>query len=1268
MFRNQSAPNQYLWTLAIPALVILVLLGFAAKPAFAQDFNFGTIDDPLNGDYELFTVDDLVVARTNPENNNTTSSALNYILETENYTISSQSILDADNPPCWMTSGPQPQQTRIGRFFAYSYDVMVTLVAYGVTATGGGCTAPAGQPNMALHIQSTQNGANTATPFTMSASNTAVAMDDFNQDGFEDLFIMSDAEVLVATANDVTDSNQGMSFGPKTALPSSNYAAISDPATGDFNKDELEDVAWIAKDQTVHFATVCPGDVAGTVCAGAAPGQVILDPLQSRATVISTPIQPAQCFASAFGRSGVALTAGDFAGDGSDDLLTANLAGSSFNCYNYAYWWEFDGNFSVVGGKANANILVEAGNYLDVYAAAASLDWFGGSVQAVLSGGRTVGSTDCWQRVESVIVITFDSNTNTMASESTSNIDPTCMDPGANYPQLPWMNGMAVGRFASIPDNPNTETDFNLQIATLLNNGTVHIYKVSAPTNYKPALASTTTLEAGLGLNLRPTTGPTNQSPFNWLVSGDLQGRSGRLGPPTIVRVNNHSQPSVILGAPPMHLDYILPDPSTTTETQIVNFTAAPDSYNSAYAVSESTTTQSSDTNTSSYSFAYSESAEEKFKLKIPVIPEIQGSFKQAWEQKGENTTSNYSFTQGEFSFNASTTTGFSDEIWYSTNDFNVYFYPVLGQTVTVTDTVGGTSEQPLYVSFSGPSDSTQMTPVAGASVEWYQPVHEPGQIFSYPWSSQQLAERESGLSLLTSANPEAFFTDDSGTTQTLNWSQSSGADQTTGSSHTHSFETDNSISIGGIPDEGSGLELTGSFDYNNSTATSTLNQSSTTVGESTGITIDKPKFPAAYGSLYQYIVRPFIFGQTPNPGVVQDLSLGTDIATTGPLRTAYVANPKDPQSGSWWSSDVSPYTQSIDVALNHPQRWNFTFGYTGSGLACMANDCATPAQPLPGDLWNSQFYHMRGLFITLGGASGPQRTQATVGDDVFLQAWVYNYSLKDMPAGSTIHTRFYRQEIDNTTATGDSVLINEVVTDPLPGFNSDAAPDAPNWTTVMTSFEATSDMADTNFIFWVVVWAEDAEGAMIGELPGHGLTELPGTLATIGDVPLETVSITTAFGDQEQTSFTNNVGMFKQKFYIAPAPVPGAQTPAPGVPVVENAQAMAAPQLGSAMYLVSADIRAAGGPVEGTEVLLYDGDPADRKSRVLDVDVLPFIAAGEIDVFSVNFAADHCGTNRLVIVARSSATNRTQQTLTFDVSPCPPIYLPIILNRGTLP
>ena len=270
-------------------------------------------------------MDDLVIFRSVPTNNNTGRLASTTSWRRRNETITSQSVLAADYPDCWLTSGRQPQQTRVGRFFALPYDVIVTLLPDGQHAGGPDCTAPEGDPNMALHIQSTQDTANTPTSFSLSAANTAVAMDDFNRDGFDDLFIMSDAEILVATAEDVNNRNGGMSFGPATALPSADYAARFEPVAGDFNGDGFVDVAWIDMQNTVRFATVCPAAVIDTICAGQEALAVLLNPQDSGAAGISVNTVSAGW---GYPKINAALAAGHFASSQRDGLLVLDAEGS----------------------------------------------------------------------------------------------------------------------------------------------------------------------------------------------------------------------------------------------------------------------------------------------------------------------------------------------------------------------------------------------------------------------------------------------------------------------------------------------------------------------------------------------------------------------------------------------------------------------------------------------------------------------------------------------------------------------------------------------------------------------------------------------------------------------------------------------------------------------------------------------------------------------------------------------------------------------------
>ena len=59
-----------------------------------------------------------------------------------------------------------------------------------------------------------------------------------------------------------------------------------------------------------------------------------------------------------------------------------------------------------------------------------------------------------------------------------------------------------------------------------------------------------------------PFTNPDTPS-LGFLAPSDMQGRSLRLGAPTIVRIPTQTQPDLVLAIPPMHIDYIAPNDST---------------------------------------------------------------------------------------------------------------------------------------------------------------------------------------------------------------------------------------------------------------------------------------------------------------------------------------------------------------------------------------------------------------------------------------------------------------------------------------------------------------------------------------------------------------------------------------------------------------------------------------------------------------------------------------------------------------------------------
>jgi hypothetical protein len=258
---------------------------------------------------------------------------------------------------------------------------------------------------------------------------------------------------------------------------------------------------------------------------------------------------------------------------------------------------------------------------------------------------------------------------------------------------------------------------------------------------------------------------------------------------------------------------------------------------------------------------------------------------------------------------------------------------------------------------------------------------------------------------------------------------------------------------------------------------------------------------------------------------------------------------------------------------------------------------------------------------------------------------------------------RFYRQQISGTTPTGDSVFIAEETAAPLPGFNSANNPNSPNWTKITATFD-TSGLGNTFHIFWVLVWVEDSEGNMISELPGHGLSDKPGSLATIGDVPLEQVTF-----DDAQKTFSNNVGYLHSKFYVAPA---GLQAPQLADPVlsIENAQAAPSSVLPGERVIISADIETVEASAEAIHVHFYadaqaywafQADPALHEPEAFDLEELPFIEQDKTDRAEVPYTTEGCGMQTLLIVAHVGAAEEAATAeVALDKGPCA-VYFPLM-------
>ena len=316
----------------------------------------------------------------------------------------------------------------------------------------------------------------------------------------------------------------------------------------------------------------------------------------------------------------------------------------------------------------------------------------------------------------------------------------------------------------------------------------------------------------------------------------------------------------------------------------------------------------------------------------------------------------------------------------------------------------------------------------------------------------------------------------------------------------------------------------------------------------------------------------------------------------------------------------------------------------------------------------------MRCFFIS-GAASpgqGPQLSTATAGDKLQLETRVYNYSFLPMPAGSTVHVRFYVQPMSNENApVGASRLIGETELAPIPPFSGKNG--APLNSVLAKTIFDTSNYTDQYVAFWVVTWIEDANGAMVEEPTGHGLLGIPGALTSLADVKAET--------------YSNNVGFYRWLFYVLSRPRPATvnnSQPAPLLAMAAPAGVTASSAEPSAASLnspsitalqtmqlttlevssgqkaaldekvtVSTGLRAGNDPIPGATVIFYDGDPKNG-GQIFDMEQVPYVRANDTLQVEVPFRTETCGTHDLYAVTyRETAYERVSEPLVLQVD-CP--------------
>jgi hypothetical protein len=341
------------------------------------------------------------------------------------------------------------QATAVGRFFALPNDTIITIVPYDCSGNG----------DIRFIVEDPVTGQEYVSDvFSGAGTEFVVTADDFDGDGFDDLFVLSESTASWLRVRDVNDITAGLERYYSTPIDS-DLAPISDLTTGDFNGDGYIDVAWIVHNRDVHFATVCgrPNRESGnTVCFNQS-NKVLINPLESGANLIK---------AHSHNAEKPQVVAGKFSSAGTVGL--ALITRSPDNTNLYAEWYEFDSNFNTLGGSYFHRLQLTSSLYPGAWeifhailATSAKLDWFGSTDQIVIGVTREYPGYDLFMSHvrHDVIVVSFD--------EDQMQKDSWDEDKGGYYQFVnvwPIITGIAAGHFSTI-DDASSEGDFNLQIA-----------------------------------------------------------------------------------------------------------------------------------------------------------------------------------------------------------------------------------------------------------------------------------------------------------------------------------------------------------------------------------------------------------------------------------------------------------------------------------------------------------------------------------------------------------------------------------------------------------------------------------------------------------------------------------------------------------------------------------------------------------------------------------------------------------------------------------
>ena len=286
--------------------------------------------------------------------------------------------------------------------------------------------------------------------------------------------------------------------------------------------------------------------------------------------------------------------------------------------------------------------------------------------------------------------------------------------------------------------------------------------------------------------------------------------------------------------------------------------------------------------------------------------------------QKQSNTeTSKYSATS---SVSAAGT--YDDFVYYQTKEVDIYRYPIIypleyarGSTYQASDDVFGTSGDmevsptDTYLEIEVPQ-KPEMVAVSGLDAEWYDPVHQPYNLFTYPRDMKEIKNYSTAVGETTRTRYNVGSEGSSSVSVKLS--------DMTGETDTSSTTNKNSVSAelgGGFGTAGqtgkSSVSVSVGFNYDNTESESSTSSSNLT--KTSAFTMTWPGLSAYSG----------VYTGDELSGASFGAALGLLVEKTGNFVMAQmVTDIKNTTSSSLWYQNGT-YSKQPDPALNLPHRLN---------------------------------------------------------------------------------------------------------------------------------------------------------------------------------------------------------------------------------------------------------------------------------------------------------------------------------------------------------